>query len=112
MITLSPYQKIAGLALRGDRSAALLLEMIKSSAVGRGEGFGNTNGMVNARSGLMSPHNLTGGANRQPTLPMAGTMPLGQLGMPAPSTIGQPVGMPKPMTGPNQSVMPTQKPIM
>lgn len=112
MITLSPLQKIAGLAARGNHSAVVLLTMIKSSAAGRGEGFGNTNGMVNARSGLMSPHNLAGGANKQPTLPMAGTMPLGQLGMPAPSTIGQPVGMPKPMTGPNGSVMPRQKPMM
>lgn len=73
----------------------VLHKIIKSSAVGRGEGFGVTNGMVTARSGLMSPHSLTSTKNAQPTLPMAGTMPLGQLAQPAASTIGSPVGMPK-----------------
>ncbi len=105
---MSMVTKLSSLSKSGNVSAQILLSLVKSSAVGRGEGFGVTNGMVTARSGLMSPHSLTSTKNAQPTLPMAGTMPLGQLAQPAPSTIGSPVGMPKaapPSVLPNTSMV-------
>lgn len=81
--------KLATLSQRGSAAATHVLSLIKSSAVGRGEGFGNTNGIVTARSGLLSPQNLVKG-NQQPSVPMAGAMPMGTLAGQQASTIGQP----------------------
>lgn len=95
---MSVLTKLARLSLRGSLPALQVLSLIKSSAVGRGEGFGNTNGIVTARSGLLSPQNLVKG-NQQPSVPMAGTMPLGMLAGQQSSTIGQP-GFPQQQRGP------------
>jgi hypothetical protein len=79
---------LAALAASGSQSASIIIQVLKQAGIGRHEGFGATNGVMNANSNLLSPTAL---GKQVPGMPASSNpMP----GISSPANMASSAGMP------------------